>query len=88
MEQFGLLEQDLVKGNPAIVDEMQRLEAVKSVCDSVRERYRGVITEAEARLRELERRGSGPEVDEIVCSSTIVYNQCVRLCLQSRAAPG
>lgn len=57
------------------MDEMQRLEVVRGVCENVRARYKAVVEEGEKRLREYEARGDGPEVDEIVCSSTVVYNQ-------------
>lgn len=72
---MNLYAADLSQGEPAIVDEMQRLEAVKAVCGIVRARYAAVVEESERRLREYEARGEGPEVDEIVCSSTVVYNQ-------------
>lgn len=76
MDHQGVLEIDLLKGEPAILDEMQRLEVVRTVCENVRDRYRDLVGEGEARLAEYEMRGEGPEVDEIVCSSTVVYNQC------------
>jgi ESCRT-I complex subunit TSG101 len=72
---MNLLHMDLMKGEPAILDEMQRLNAVKSVCEAVRDRYESIVREGEMRLGEYEGRGEGPEVDEIVCSSTVVYNQ-------------
>lgn len=72
---MDMYEMDLLKGEPAILDEMQRLEVVRGVCENVRERYRAVVEEGEKRLRDYEARGEGPEVDEIVCSSTVVYNQ-------------
>lgn len=72
---MDMYEVDLLKGEPAILDEMQRLEVVRGVCENVRDRYRAVVEEGEKRLREYEARGDGPEVDEIVCSSTVVYNQ-------------
>lgn len=75
LQKMDMYEVDLLKGEPAILDEMQRLEVVRGVCENVRERYRAVVEEGEKRLREYEARGDGPEVDEIVCSSTVVYNQ-------------
>ena len=72
---MDLYEMDLLKGEPAILDEMQRLEVGRGVCENVRDRYRSVVEEGEKRLRDYEARGEGPEVDEIVCSSTVVYNQ-------------
>lgn len=77
LSRLDLISQDLSQGVPAIQDEISRLEAVRSVCETVRGRYGMVIGEAEGRLRAYEARGEGPEVDEIVCSSTVVYNQYV-----------
>lgn len=77
IEQMARWEGDLLKGEPAVLDEMQRLEAVRGVCQVVKDRYRDVVGAGEARLADYEVRGEGPEVDEIVCSSTVVYNQYV-----------
>lgn len=68
------MQADLATGEPAIKDEMARLEAVKSVCVGVTNRMGQVVKEAEERVVELERRGE-PSVDEIVCSTSIVHNQ-------------
>jgi len=75
---------DLLKGEPAIRDEMQRLEAVKSVCENVRDRYRDVITQAEANLEKVRGR-QDEEVDELVCSTTVVYNQLIDLIAEDNA---
>lgn len=75
LSKLDMYEIDLLKGEPAILDEMQRLQVVRGVCENVRDRYKVVVEEAEKRLAEYEQRGEGPEVDEIVCSSTVVYNQ-------------
>lgn len=83
--QLDVLDSDLLKGEPAILDEMQRLQAVRGVCENVRGRYEAVVREAEGRVREYEARGEGPEVDEIVCSSTVVYNQLVELVAEDGA---
>lgn len=83
--QLDMLEADLLKGEPAILDEMQRLQAVRSVCENVRGRYEEVVREGERRLAEYEARGAGPEVDEIVCSSTVVYNQLLELVAEDAA---
>ena len=83
--QLDVLEGDLLKGEPAILDEMQRLQAVRGVCENVKGRYEAVVREAEGRMREYEQRGDGPEVDEIVCSSTVVYNQLVDLVAEDGA---
>ncbi|ORY59432.1 UEV domain-domain-containing protein [Leucosporidium creatinivorum] len=85
LQKMDMYEVDLLKGEPAILDEMQRLEVVRGVCENVRERYQAVVEEGEKRLREYEARGEGPEVDEIVCSSTVVYNQLLDLVAEDAA---
>lgn len=65
---------DLLNGEPAIRDEMARLEAVRTVCSTVANRMKGLISQAESNITELRRKGD-PEVDELVCSTTIVHNQ-------------
>ncbi|KAI0736986.1 UEV-domain-containing protein [Fomitopsis betulina] len=69
---------DLLAGEPAIRDEMARLEAVRDVCRTVAERMRGVVDAGARNVAELKRKGD-PEVDELVCSTTIVHNQLVNL---------
>ncbi len=66
--------EDLATGEPAIRDEMARLEAVKKVCDAVGGRMQGVVEKGEARVAELEQRGD-VSVDEVVCGISIVHNQ-------------
>lgn len=73
------LQSDLEKGEPAIQDEMARLTAVRDVCVNVRDRYRDVVSRAEENVQELRTRPD-PGIDEIVCSTTVVYNQYVRFC--------
>jgi ESCRT-I complex subunit TSG101 len=65
---------DLLVGEPAIKDEMARLQAVRDVCRSVAHRTRQAVQTAEANIAELRRKGD-PEVDELVCATTIVHNQ-------------
>lgn len=67
---------DLLAGEPAIRDEMARLEAVRDVCRNVAGRLKTVVDAAERNVAELKRKGD-PEVDELVCSTTIVHNQYV-----------
>lgn len=67
---------DLLVGEPAIRDEMARLVAVRDVCRNVAGRMRGTVDHAERNVAELRRKGD-PEVDELVCSTTIVHNQYV-----------
>ena len=68
------IQRDLLAGGPAIRDEMGRLVAVRDVCQAVSGRMLDVIRQAERNLVELRRKGE-PEVDELVCSTTIVHNQ-------------
>lgn len=67
---------DLLTGEPAIRDEMARLEAVRDVCRGVSDRLRNVVTQGEANVHDLRNKGD-PPVDELLCSTTIVHNQCV-----------
>lgn len=69
---------DLLAGEPAIRDEMARLEAVRDVCRNVTTRLRSAVEHAERNLTDLRRKGD-PEVDELVCSTSIVHNQQVSL---------
>jgi len=68
---------DLLKGEPAVQDEMARLEAVRDVCQTVRHQLAEVVNSAENVIANLERKGE-PEVDELVCATNIVHNQYVR----------
>jgi ESCRT-I complex subunit TSG101 len=65
---------DLSSGEPAIRDEMARLEAVRAVCIGVADKMGAVVSAGEERVRDLERRGE-VAVDEVVCSVSIVHNQ-------------
>ncbi|KAG6890728.1 hypothetical protein C0995_005101 [Termitomyces sp. Mi166 len=65
---------DLLAGEPAIRDEMARLEAVRDVCRNVARRLKDSVQQAETNIAELRRKGD-PEVDELICSTTIVHNQ-------------
>ena len=56
---------------------MGRLRIVRDVCQGVLGRYEVVVKEGEARLREYERWGEGPSVDELVCAGSVVHNQSV-----------
>ncbi|KAI1795953.1 UEV-domain-containing protein [Ganoderma leucocontextum] len=75
---------DLLAGEPAIRDEMARLEAVRDVCRGVSARLEQVVAVAERNVAELKRKGD-PEVDEMVCSTTIVYNQLITLVAEDNA---
>lgn len=75
-ERLRATQTSLLHGEPAIRDEMARLVAVRDVCKSVADRMRATVQAGEANVQELKRKGD-PEVDEMVCSTAIVYNQCV-----------
>jgi ESCRT-I complex subunit TSG101 len=75
-ERLRAHQMDLLSGEPAIRDEMARLEAVRDVCRTVAGRMRGTVEQGERNVAELKRKGD-PEVDELVCSTTIVHNQSV-----------
>lgn len=83
-ERLRAQQADLLLGAPAIRDEMARLEAVKSVCRNVADRLHQTINEAENVVSELHRKGD-PEVDELVCSTSIVHNQLINLIAEDNA---
>jgi ESCRT-I complex subunit TSG101 len=74
----------LLAGQPAILDEMARLEAVRDVCRNVAGRMRITVEQAERNIAELKRKGD-PEVDELVCSTSIVHNQLINLVAEDNA---
>ncbi|KAJ7219235.1 UEV-domain-containing protein [Mycena pura] len=75
---------DLLAGEPALRDEMARLEAVRDVCRTAAGRMRNTVETAERNVAEL-RAKSEPEVDELVCSTTIVHNQLINLVAEDNA---
>lgn len=77
-ERLRAHQSDLLSGEPAIHDEMARLEAVRDVCRNVAYRTNGAVQQVEANISELRRKGD-PEVDELICSTNIVHNQCVEI---------
>lgn len=64
---------------------MGRLRIVRDVCQGVLGRYEVVVKEGEARLREYERWGEGPSVDELVCAGSVVHNQLLDLVAEDAA---
>ncbi|ORY23215.1 UEV domain-domain-containing protein [Naematelia encephala] len=76
--------EDLGSGEPAIRDEMARLEAVKKVCDSVGKKMEDVVHKGQERVAELEARGE-VSVDEVVCGISIVHNQLIDLVAEDNA---
>ncbi|KIM65217.1 hypothetical protein SCLCIDRAFT_113098 [Scleroderma citrinum Foug A] len=83
-ERLRAQQTDLFAGEPAIRDEMARLEAVRDVCRNVSSRFRSTVEQAERNLSELRRKGD-PEVDELVCSTSIVHNQLINLVAEDNA---
>lgn len=81
-ERLRAQQADLLKGVPAIRDEMGRLEAVRDVCRGVANRLREVNQTAERGVTDLKRKGD-PPVDELVCSTSIVHNQYVSWALRA-----
>jgi ESCRT-I complex subunit TSG101 len=73
-ERLRAQQTDLLAGEPAIRDEMARLKAVRDVCNNVSSRLRNTIDQGERNIAELRRKGD-PEVDELICSTSIVHNQ-------------
>ncbi|WWC66415.1 uncharacterized protein I206_100317 [Kwoniella pini CBS 10737] len=76
--------EDLESGEPAIKDEMSRLEAVKKVCDSTGKKLGDVVKSGEERINELEGKGE-ISVDELVCGISIVHNQLIDLVAEDNA---
>ncbi|KDR81574.1 hypothetical protein GALMADRAFT_60406 [Galerina marginata CBS 339.88] len=83
-ERLRAQQADLLAGEPAIKDEMARLEAVRDVCRSVANRTRQAVQQAESNITELRRKGD-PEVDELVCATSIVHNQLINLIADDNA---
>ncbi|PPQ78069.1 hypothetical protein CVT25_015603 [Psilocybe cyanescens] len=83
-ERLRAQQTDLLAGEPAIKDEMARLEAVQDVCRNVANRTRQAVQQAESNIAELRRKGD-PEVDELVCATSIVHNQLINLIADDNA---
>ncbi|KAF8333995.1 UEV domain-containing protein [Cantharellus anzutake] len=83
-ERLRATQAHLLAGEPAIRDEMARLEAVRDVCRTVAQRTKVFVDDAESRLAEAKRRGE-PEVDELVCATSIVGNQLIDLVAEDNA---
>ncbi|KAH9484300.1 Tumor susceptibility gene 101 protein [Psilocybe cubensis] len=83
-ERLRAQQADLLAGEPAIKDEMARLEAVRDVCRNVASRTSHAVHQAEANIAELRRKGD-PEVDELVCATSIVHNQLINLIADDNA---
>lgn len=72
--QLRLLVGDLDRGEPAIRDEMARLEAVRDVCKATGDGLEGAVIGGRKRVEELRER-SEPDVDGMICATSIVGNQ-------------
>ncbi|KAG2145004.1 UEV domain-containing protein [Suillus cothurnatus] len=83
-ERLRAQQTDLLAGEPAIRDEMARLKAVRDVCNNVSSRLRNTIDQGERNIAELRRKGD-PEVDELICSTSIVHNQLINLVADDNA---
>ncbi|KAF5365780.1 hypothetical protein D9758_003310 [Tetrapyrgos nigripes] len=83
-ERLRAYQADLLAGEPAIRDEIARLEAVRDVCRTVVTRHRDTVNLTEKNISDLRRKGD-PEVDELVCSTTIVHNQLIDLVAEDNA---
>ncbi|KIR82118.1 ESCRT-I complex subunit TSG101 [Cryptococcus gattii EJB2] len=84
VEHLRARQEDLVTGEPAIRDEMARLEAVKKVCDSVGKKMEEVVAKGGERVADLESKGE-VSVDELVCGISIVHNQLIDLVAEDNA---
>ncbi|GAA96744.1 uncharacterized protein L969DRAFT_54417 [Mixia osmundae IAM 14324] len=78
------LQSDLRLGEPAIRDEMARLEAVKDVCITVKRRMEDVTERAQRNVDLVKLKGD-IEPDEIVCSTSVVHNQLLDLVAEDAA---
>ncbi|KAF8628460.1 hypothetical protein AX15_003972 [Amanita polypyramis BW_CC] len=83
-DRLRAIQTDLLAGEPAIRDEMARLEAVRDVCRNVRGRLGNTVDRAEKNVAELRRKGD-PEIDEMVCATSIVHNQLINLVAEDNA---
>ncbi|KAF8636554.1 hypothetical protein AX17_003366 [Amanita inopinata Kibby_2008] len=83
-ERLRTLQTDLLAGEPAIRDEMARLEAVRDVCYNVGGKLKDRVQQAERNIGELRRKGD-PEIDEMVCATSIVHNQLINLVAEDNA---
>ncbi|MBW0501225.1 hypothetical protein O181_040940 [Austropuccinia psidii MF-1] len=83
-DQLLILQSDLLKGEPAVLDEMARLEAVKDVCDSVGKRYESLIDQLNLRIKELRESRKIVSVDELICSTTVLHNQLWELIIEDQ----
>lgn len=72
--QLEILQSDLKRGEPAIRDEMKRLEAVRDVCRTRRGRLEDLNRKGEERFQMLKGKEE-PDMEGIACATSIVGNQ-------------
>lgn len=82
--QLRVLLDDLERGQPAIQDEMQRLEAVQAVCNTRTHQLNDTMQAAQSRAHELQLRPE-PNVDEMFAATNLVENQLVQLVAEDHA---
>ncbi|PWN92851.1 UEV-domain-containing protein [Acaromyces ingoldii] len=82
--QLQLLNSDLDRGEPAIRDEMSRLEAVRDVCRATGDGLERSVNEAREWAQKLRER-EDPNPDEMVFSTSIVGNQLIDLVAEDNA---
>ncbi|WFD04337.1 suppressor protein stp22 of temperature-sensitive alpha-factor receptor and arginine permease [Malassezia obtusa] len=75
---------DLHRGYPAIQDEMQRLEAVQTVCRTHAAQLTSTMHTAQERLHDLQRRAD-PNVDAMLAATSLVENQLAQLLAEDAA---
>ncbi|KAJ3862731.1 UEV-domain-containing protein [Lentinula novae-zelandiae] len=83
-EHLRKMQDDLLRGEPAIKDEIARLEAVKAVSLNVSSRLRQTVEAAERNVQVLRDKGD-VSVDELICGPTIVHNQLIDLVAEDNA---
>ncbi|KAJ3799906.1 Vps23 core domain-containing protein [Lentinula aff. detonsa] len=84
LEHLRKIQEDLLRGEPAIQDEIARLEAVKAVSLNVGTRFRQTVEAAERNVQMLRNKGD-VSVDELICGPTIVHNQLINLVAEDNA---
>ncbi|KAE9387486.1 UEV-domain-containing protein [Gymnopus androsaceus JB14] len=83
-EHLRKIQEDLLRGEPAIQDEIARLEAVKAVSLNVGSRLKQTVDAAERNTQVLRDKGD-VSVDELICGPTIVHNQLINLVAEDNA---
>ncbi|SNX83878.1 related to Tumor susceptibility gene 101 protein [Melanopsichium pennsylvanicum] len=82
--QLSILNSDLDRGLPAITDEMNRLKAVRDVCQTTGDRLQSSVSALTESVRTLQER-EDPDPDSMVLATSIVGNQLVDLVAEDNA---